>query len=492
MREKLQPVFWILQRELLDQWRDWRILFPMIVLSFFFPIAMTGIAQATVNFINRYGANLVTQQLVPFTILVAGFFPSTIALTIALESIVGERERNTIEPLLATPLENWQIYLGKLLSGTVAPIIAVFFAISLYLLLVSRRNVPLPPPDLIVVLYLISFANALLMIAGATFISAQSTTIRSATLSSSFILLPASFLVQAEAYLLFWKNTTLLLWIVVAVLLLTLVFLRLGFIYFDRENLLGREIDVLNFRRYAQLFWKSFRGEARSIGEWYRYEVGRDLRQLRSAILIFMALFPVGIGLGIYIADNIIMPTMRMTAQIPAEMKNEGNNASYQILRRILPLSINDSENLGAPARLSMGFIFQHNLRSNILVFLLGLISLGAMGVIAYLVNLSLLGIVWRGLEWAELSPLKLYFFGVVPHGIFEIPSLIISFATVFYIGARSITPFGKPISTIFIENIALWVRIMVGIIIPLLLIAAAIESSITIFLLETYLSSMK
>ncbi len=490
MREKLQPVFWILQRELLDQFRDWRILFPMIVLSFFFPIAMTGIAQATVNFINRYGANLVIQQLVPFTILVAGFFPSTIALTIALESIVGERERNTIEPLLATPLENWQIYLGKLLSGTVAPIIAVFFAISLYLLLVSRRNVPLPPPDLIAILYLISFANALLMITGATFISAQSTTIRSATLSSSFVLLPGSFLVQAEAYLLFWKNTTLLFWIVVAVLLLTLAFLRLGLVYFERENLLGREIDALNFRRYAQLFWKSFRGEARSVWEWYRYEVGRDLRQIRSAVLIFVALFPVGIGLGIYIADNIIKPTMEMAVQMPMKTENKDSNTSYQTLRRILPLSMNDPENLISP--LSMGIIFQHNLRSNILVFLLGLVSLGTMGVIAYLLNISLLGIVWRGLEWAELSPLKLYFFGVVPHGIFEIPSLIISFATVFYIGARLITPLGKPISTIFIENVALWARIMVGIIIPLLFIAATIESSITILLLQTYLSSMK
>jgi hypothetical protein len=92
MREKLQPVFWILRRELIDQLRDWRILFPLIVLSFFFPISMTGIAQSIVGFISRYGAELVIQQLVPFTILAVGFFPSTIALTIALESIVGERE----------------------------------------------------------------------------------------------------------------------------------------------------------------------------------------------------------------------------------------------------------------------------------------------------------------------------------------------------------------------------------------------------------------
>jgi hypothetical protein len=166
--------------------------------------------------------------------------------------------------LLATPLENWQLYLGKLLSGTVAPVMAVLFALSFYLFLVHRMDVPLPSPGLIAMLYWISVANTLMMISGATFISAQSTTIRSATLSSSFVLLPASFLVMAEANFLFWKDLLPLFWIVMAVLLVTVAFLRLGLVYFERENLLGREIDTLNFRRYVRLFWRAFRGEARS------------------------------------------------------------------------------------------------------------------------------------------------------------------------------------------------------------------------------------
>jgi uncharacterized membrane protein SpoIIM required for sporulation len=491
MREKLQPVFWILRRELIDQLRDWRILFPLIVLSFFFPISMTGIAESIVGFISRYGAELVIQQLVPFTILAVGFFPSTIALTIALESIVGERERNTIEPLLATPLENWQLYLGKLLSGTVAPVMAVLFALSFYLFLVHRRDVPLPSPGLIAMLYLISVANTLMMISGATFISAQSTTIRSATLSSSFVLLPASFLVMAEANFLFWKDLLPLFWIVMAVLLVTVAFLRLGLVYFERENLLGREIDTLNFRRYVRLFWRAFRGEARSVWEWYRYEVRRDLQQLRPALLIFLALFPVSLGLGVYVADTVIKPALETAA--PPSIQTEGSSREelYQTLRRILPLSVSGSEE--APAiPLSMGFIFRHNLTSTIFVFFMGLVSLGTMGAFAYLLNIGLLGIVWRGLEWAQLSPLKLYLFGVAPHGIFEIPSMILSFATVFYMGVRLITPSGKPISTILIENLALWARLMVALIIPLLLIAAAVESSLTVFLLKAYLLSIK
>ncbi|MFO3795795.1 MAG: ABC transporter permease, partial [Anaerolineales bacterium] len=192
MKESLALLYWIVRRELVDQMRDWRILFPLIVLSLFFPIAMTGIAQATVNFINQYGGNLVIEQLVPFSILVVGFFPTTLSLTIAIESIVGERERGTIEPLLATPLTNGQIYISKFIAGLIAPLFSVLFAITLYLILIARRAIPMPSPAMLGLLYLISAFNALLMVSGATFLSAQSTSVRGATLSSSFIVLPVS------------------------------------------------------------------------------------------------------------------------------------------------------------------------------------------------------------------------------------------------------------------------------------------------------------
>ncbi len=483
MKAKLVPVYWIVRREVLDQIRDWRILFPMIVLSLFFPVAMFGIARATVNFINRYGANLVIEQLVPFSILVVGFFPSTLALSIALESIAGERDRNTIEPLLAVPLEDWQLYLGKLISGAIAPLVAVTFAITFYLLLIARRDIPIPSPQMIALLYLLGLGNTLLMVAGATFISAQSTSVRSATLSSSFIVLPASFLVQMEAYFLFWKNSLPILWIALFGFIATVMFLRLGLAYFDRENLLGREIDSLNFKRYGRLFWENFRGKARSIWEWYRRELPHSLREVRYALLIFLVLLPVGVELGIYVADELVKPYV-----VSKEFA-----AQKDVLKLInRPIFDEKSETKAQKTELQtfsigIGSIFSHNLRATIATLFIAIASLGILGALAYLLNIALLGFVWRGIEWMGLPPLQIYLLGVLPHGIFEIPAILLSLSSAFYISARLITPSRKPLSITLIEGLALWTRLFIGIVLPLLLIAATIESTLTKYLLENY-----
>lgn len=480
MKESLAPIYWIVRRELSDQMRDWRILFPLIVLTLFFPIAMIGIAQATVNFINQYGANLVIEQLVPFSILIVGFFPTTLSLTISIESIVGERERGTIEPLLATPLKNWQIYVSKFIAGLIAPLFSILFAITLYLVLSTRRNIPLPPLEMIGLLYLISTANALLMVSGATFLSAQSTSVRGATLSSSFIVLPVSFVLEMEAYLLFWKNNLPLLWILLFTLIFTFMFLRLGLIYFERENLFSREIDELNLRRSLRYIWEAFRGEARTIWEWYRYELPRSIREMRYALILFLALFPVGPTLGMYVADSMVKPYFS-----PPETQSERK----ALLEKMgMFISSTTRENLREDiSRLDMGRIFRHNLSVVLATSFFGTVSFGILGVLAYFLNTGLLGIVWRVLEWMAFQPMKVYLLGVLPHGIFELPAMLISFATVFYLGARIITPSNKAISRIFIENLVFWMRITIGIVIPLFLLAAIIESSITPMLLLSY-----
>src|SRR5512139_3017575 len=120
MWASLKPVWLVARRELRDQLRDWRVLFPLVVLTLGFPFLMNGVAEATVAFVKRYGADLVIDSLVPFSILIIGFFPNTISLVVALESFVGEKERGTIEPLLNAPLKNWHLYCGKLIVGTIA------------------------------------------------------------------------------------------------------------------------------------------------------------------------------------------------------------------------------------------------------------------------------------------------------------------------------------------------------------------------------------
>jgi hypothetical protein len=135
----------VTRREIRDQFRDWRILAPIIILTVFFPGLMNFTAQQAVDFVAKYGAPIIADRLIPFLLMVVGFFPISVSLVIALESFVGEKERRSIEPLLSSPLTDVQLYLGKLMAVIFPPLIASFLGITVYLVGVgSRSNIAFP------------------------------------------------------------------------------------------------------------------------------------------------------------------------------------------------------------------------------------------------------------------------------------------------------------------------------------------------------------
>ncbi|MCK7516598.1 MAG: stage II sporulation protein M [Ignavibacteriales bacterium] len=70
---------------------------------------------------------------------------------------------------------------------------------------------------------------------------------------------------------------------------------------------------------------------------------------------------------------------------------------------------------------------------------------------------------------------------GVVPHGIFELPALMIGSAVALYMGASIVTPqTGKSMGEVIIELLADWVKIFLGVVVPLLAVAAVIEAYVT------------
>ena len=58
MWDELKPVFILARREVQDQFRDWRIIFPIVGLTVFFPFLMNFTARQAVEFVSQYGANL--------------------------------------------------------------------------------------------------------------------------------------------------------------------------------------------------------------------------------------------------------------------------------------------------------------------------------------------------------------------------------------------------------------------------------------------------
>jgi uncharacterized membrane protein SpoIIM required for sporulation/ABC-type transport system involved in multi-copper enzyme maturation permease subunit len=467
MFNKLRPVWLVAQRELRDQFRDWRVLIPMSILTLCFPFLMNEFAKQTVDFLNQYNADLVLDRLVPFSIMIIGFFPITVSLVVALESFVGEKERGTIEPLLTAPFDDWQLYFGKLLVGAITPLIASYTSIGLYLLLIMRQDLNMPSTSVMVQLFLLTTAHAVLMVSAAIVISVQSTSVKAANLLASFIVIPVAILMQGEAVMLFWGNETVL-WLGVAgVMIISLLLIRVGIAHFEREYLLGREIDTLNFKWMLKTFWKNFVGGAVSVGDWYRRVVGPSFRRALPAmgLMLFVAV------VSVWMSYDWIMTNVSQAIA----------NASPEDISKLQD-NIGDLPDLSSlRGHLSAPFLFFNNTRSMAVIFLAGMVSFSVLGVLFYMINVALIGGVYAVLQLIGISPMPIFLAGVLPHGLFELPALLIGSAVVLYIGAALVTPQnGKSMGEVIIDLMADWAKIFVGLVVPLLAIAALIEAYIT------------
>jgi len=467
MLSKFRPVWLVAKRELRDQLRDWRVLAPMLILVFGFPFLMNAFAKQTVDFFNRYSANLILDRLVPFSIMIIGFFPITVSLVVALEAFVGEKERGTIEPLLSTPLNDWQMYFGKLLVGVVTPLFTSYLSITFYMLMVSRQNLNMPSATTIFQLFLLTTAHAILMVSGAIVISVQSTSVKAANLLASFVVIPVAILMQTEAGMMFW-GTDESLWLVVAgVLVISVLLVRMGIAHFQREYLLGREIDLLDVKWILRTFWSNFMDGSTSLSGWYRKSVNAAFKRILPALYVLIVIAIVCVWAGYNWVTTNVPDSLALAS--PEEITKLEDNL------RNIPSLANFREHFNA------SFLFFNNTRAVLVIFLAGLFTFSVLGVLVYMLNIGLLGGVFAVLELIGIQPWPVYLGGVLPHGIIEIPALMLGSAAMLYFGVGLVTPqSGKSLGEMVIELIADWAKIFLGLVVPMLAIAAVIEAYIT------------
>lgn len=472
MQRNLKPIWMVARREFLDQFRDWRIIVPMLLLVTLFPFIADDSTRQAVNFMNRYGGDLILDRLVPFVVLVIGFFPLSFTLVVALESFVGEKERGTIEPLLSSPLEDRHMYLGKLLVGITTPLVFSFASIAIYLILIARRDVEFPSPYMLSLVLLLTFAHAVLMVSSAIVISVQATTVRAANLLASFVVVPIAFLLQGETVLIFWGNEDVLWYAIVGVTLLAGLLIRLGLSHFRREYLLGREIDTLNFKWIGRTFRDHFTGNARSIAEWYRKEIPITLRQLRQPLMIVSTLSIIaGIVSYIWVVQNVPV-YLNLTPERISE------------IRTFVTDNLANIDRLGE--RLPAPVLFYHNARTTIFFLLLGLVSFGTLGLTLFLGNIALIGGVLGAADLVGYSPLLAFVVGILPHGIFELSAVFLATAAMLRVGAQLVTPQpDKSLGETLLISLADWFRIFIGIALPFLAIASVIEIYLTPLLIK-------
>jgi uncharacterized membrane protein SpoIIM required for sporulation/ABC-type transport system involved in multi-copper enzyme maturation permease subunit len=462
----------IARREFTDQFRDWRIVVPMFMLVTLFPFIADDTTRQAVNFMNRFGGDLILDNLIPFVVLVIGFFPLSFTLVVALESFVGEKERGTIEPLLSSPLEDSHLYLGKLLVGITTPLVFSFVSIGIYLVLVSRREVQFPSAYMLTLILLLTAAHAVLMVSSAIVISVQATTIRSANLLASFVVVPVAFLLQGETILIFWGNEDVLWFAIAGVALLATLLVRLGLSHFRREYLLGREIDTLNVKLIGRTFRSHFRGQARTVLEWYLNELPLTLRQLRQPLAIVLGLAILA-GLASYLWVITQVPVyLHLTPERVGEF------------RTFIADNLTNLDTLGQ--RLPPPVLFYHNARTTIIFLLLGLVSFGTLGLTLFIGNIALVGGVLGGAQLVGYSPLVAFLAGILPHGVFELSAIILATAAMLKVGAQLVTPQpDRSLGETLLISLADWFRIFLGLVLPLLAVAALVEIYVTPLLIK-------
>jgi len=473
----------ITRREVRDSFRDWRIIAPIIILTFFFPFLAQDVASRFSNFLQDFGAELIGDRMIPFLLMIVGFFPISISLVIALETFVGEKERRSLEPLLSTPLTNTELYIGKTLSSMIPPLIASFGGMTVYLMtLLGGQLQWRPEPALILQIFLLTIVQALVMVTGAVVVSSQTTSTRAANLLASFIIIPMALIINGESFIMFIApdadspSGIGALWaIIVGMFIVVILLLRIGNSIFNREELLGRTIDSLNLRNTIKGIWKRIVAiddegtPARNFVHWYIQGTRYSLSKLKTPALIAVFIFGIAF-IGGFIIGNQPQWQLPLT-QDTTDL--EAYNTTEDLFDNFFGTISNQRADL-------VRFVVWQNARVLIAATLLGMFSFGVAPLILTPIVYAILGYVLSQFIIAGFD-LTIFMAALLPHGIVEIPMIVLATAIAFRLGVvMTKPPAGQTVGTAWTMALGDTIKLWITLVIPGLLLAAVLEVFLT------------
>lgn len=467
----------VTRREVRDSLRDWRIMTPIFLLTLIFPLLANQMTHVFTGFFEDNGAEDLLPALLPLMPMIVGFFPVSISLVIALETFVGEKERRSLEPLLSTPLTNTELYLGKSFAAMLPPLLASYSGMTIYMgALILGEQQWRPPLLLVAQIVLLTTSQALVMVTGAVVVSSQTTSTRAANLLASFIIIPMSMLVMLEATIMVQPHRRYLLWVIMAgVLVAVILLVRMGTRLFNREELLGRALDQLNLRWIGRTFWRGVRGptgEPFSLRRWYRLSVFPAARGLRKNAAVVLICVSAAFAGGWIAAGQWRVPLDQFSATDETLLDN---------LRSWFDLGQDN------PHLVIMALV--QNTRVLLAATLLGMFTFGVMGLVLVAVPFGILGFVLAQVTLAGLSPLP-FLLAVIPHGALEIPAIVLAGAAALRLGSVvTCPPADVTASEAWLAAAADVVKVGVGLVLPLLVLAALLEVSLTPRIVEFVLT---
>jgi len=431
--------------------------------------------------VTRYGGEaIIGERVFPFLLMVVGFFPISFSLVIALETFVGEKERRSLEPLLATPLTDTQLYLSKTLAAMIPPLLAAYLGITVYLIGLYFFKGWVPSLILLTLIVILTTAEALVMVSGAVVLSSQTTSVRAANLLASFIIIPMALLMQGEAIIMFWANYDVLWWIVLFLAVVDITLVRMGIHIFNREELLGREIDEVNlaslWRKFREHFdWERwwFEIDLQEAPAWLRWlgSLGGLYRRDIPAILHRSKLAFVVVVVGLT-ASAFIGYGYAVSYPLPAD---------WLSLEQMSIQTFYEMPSVNWLPAFSTWGVLNNNIRALLLAGLLAVFSFGTLAVALLMAPLVIVFFFVAQVAGAGYSPLLFLSAFVLPHGVLELPAASIATALAVRLGATFMSPpQGMTVGEGWLEALADFIKVLIALVLPLLALAAAIEVHLT------------
>lgn len=223
----------VFKKDWLEIKRNWQVLLPIIILPIIFsvvlPVIVLGISSTPTPTTNMSTSDFqslipnlpaeIQTQLAQFTpnqvlvyIMVLYFFapifliiPVMASSVMGSDSFAGERERKTIEALLATPISDSELLLGKILVSFIPAMLVTFVSFGVYATIVDALTVGmfngmllLPNVNFLIMIFGVAPTIALCSIGLTVIISAKVKGFKEAQQISVVLLLPVLGLVFAQ------------------------------------------------------------------------------------------------------------------------------------------------------------------------------------------------------------------------------------------------------------------------------------------------------
>jgi ABC-2 type transport system permease protein len=172
--------------------------------------------------------------------------PLMVSSILGADSIVGEKERKTLEALLYTPATDRELYLAKLLSAVAPAVALAWVSFAVYIVVVNVAGMPImgrvwfPLPHWWPLILWVSPAVATLGISVIVLVSSRVSTFMEAQQTSGLLVLPVVLLVIGQVAGVIYLSVALVIALGVVLWVIDAVLIWVGVRQFSRSALMTR------------------------------------------------------------------------------------------------------------------------------------------------------------------------------------------------------------------------------------------------------------